>query len=146
MTRIGLVGCGHIGTVHSYALRQLGAGRIKGAELGMIDFGRLRKIVPQPRRNGCHFCARLLQRHSRLQPGNDVVVFMAAHLALVLRQAEHYVGAIIAYAVLILVPAWGCYGRWWERFAASFMTLFILATLAGIGAGIGGLIIINWGQ
>ena len=28
--------------------------------------------------------------------------------------------ALVAYAILILVPAWGCYGRWWERFAASF--------------------------
>ena len=54
--------------------------------------------------------------------------------------------ALVAYAILILVPAWGCYGRWWERFAASFMTLFILATLVGIGAGIGGLIVVNWGQ
>ncbi|HEY0633053.1 MAG TPA: hypothetical protein VGC98_13435 [Thermoleophilaceae bacterium] len=54
--------------------------------------------------------------------------------------------AIVAYVILILTPAWACYGRWWERFAASFMTLFILATLVGIGAGIGGLIVVNWGQ
>jgi O-antigen ligase len=54
--------------------------------------------------------------------------------------------ALVAYVILIVVPAWGCYGRWWERFAASFMTLFILATLVGVGAGIGGLIVVNWGQ
>jgi hypothetical protein len=54
--------------------------------------------------------------------------------------------ALIAYATLIVVPAWTSYGRWWERIAASFMTLFILASLVGIGAGIGGLIIVNWGQ
>jgi O-antigen ligase len=54
--------------------------------------------------------------------------------------------ALVAYVVLILVPSWGCYGRWWERFAASFMTLFILASLVGVGAGIGGLIVVNWGQ
>jgi hypothetical protein len=54
--------------------------------------------------------------------------------------------ALIAYASLIVVPAWTSYGRWWERIAASFMTLFILASLVGIGAGIGGLIIVNWGQ
>ena len=54
--------------------------------------------------------------------------------------------ALVAYAVLIVVPAWTSYGRWWERIAASFMTLFILASLVGIGAGIGGLIIVNWGQ
>jgi hypothetical protein len=54
--------------------------------------------------------------------------------------------ALVAYAVLIVVPAWTSYGRWWERIAASFMTLFILASLVGVGAGIGGLIVVNWGQ
>ena len=54
--------------------------------------------------------------------------------------------ALVAYVVFIVVPAWASYGRWWERIAASFMTLFILASLVGIGAGIGGLIVVNWGQ
>lgn len=52
--------------------------------------------------------------------------------------------AIVAYGVLIVAPAWGSYARWWERFAASFMTLFILATLVGLGAGIGGAIVWSW--
>ena len=52
----------------------------------------------------------------------------------------------MAWAVFILAPAWTSYGRWWERIAASFMTLFILASLVGVGAGIGGLIVVNWGQ
>jgi hypothetical protein len=51
---------------------------------------------------------------------------------------------LVAYAVLIVVPAWGSYGRWWERFAASFMTLFILATLIGAGVGIGAAIVWSW--
>jgi hypothetical protein len=47
-------------------------------------------------------------------------------------------GVVIAcYVALILVPAWRCYGRLWERLAASVMTLFILATLLGIGVVIG---------
>jgi hypothetical protein len=49
--------------------------------------------------------------------------------------ASGLVGA--CYIALILVPAWRCYGRLWEKIAASFMTLFILGTLLGIGAGIG---------
>jgi hypothetical protein len=49
--------------------------------------------------------------------------------------------ALAAYAGLILVPAWTSYGRWWERICASFMTLFILATLVGIGVGIGAAIV-----
>jgi hypothetical protein len=54
--------------------------------------------------------------------------------------------ALVAYVILIAIPAWTSYGRWWERIAASFMTLFILASLVGVGAGIGGLIVVNWGQ
>ena len=43
----------------------------------------------------------------------------------------------VGYTVFILVPAWVSYGRLWERVAASFLTLFILVTLVGIGTGIG---------
>ncbi|HEX5980561.1 MAG TPA: hypothetical protein VFY52_05670 [Thermoleophilaceae bacterium] len=47
-------------------------------------------------------------------------------------------GVVIAcYVALILLPAWRCYGRVWERIAAGFMTLFILGTMLGIGVGIG---------
>jgi hypothetical protein len=45
--------------------------------------------------------------------------------------------ALVGYGVFIVVPAWGSYGRVWERIAASFLTLFMLATLLGIGTGIG---------
>ncbi|MDQ3587495.1 MAG: hypothetical protein M3433_01365 [Actinomycetota bacterium] len=41
------------------------------------------------------------------------------------------------YIAFILLPAWQAYGRLWERIAAGFLTLFILATLLGVGAGIG---------
>jgi hypothetical protein len=49
--------------------------------------------------------------------------------------AAGVVGA--GYLSLIVAPAWQCYGRLWEKLAASFLTLFILATLLGIGTGIG---------
>jgi hypothetical protein len=42
-----------------------------------------------------------------------------------------------AYVTLVLVPAWSSYGRLWERLAASFLSLYILATFIGIGLGIG---------
>ena len=42
-----------------------------------------------------------------------------------------------AYAAFILAPAWASYGRLWERVAASFLTLFMLATLIGMGTAIG---------
>ena len=43
----------------------------------------------------------------------------------------------MAWAVFILAPAWTSYGRLWERVAAGFLTLFILATLLGIGVVVG---------
>ncbi|MEA2457419.1 MAG: hypothetical protein QOC95_391 [Thermoleophilaceae bacterium] len=52
--------------------------------------------------------------------------------------------SLVAYVWLIVIPAWTSYGRWWERIAAAFMTLFILATLVGIGAGFGAAIIWSW--
>jgi hypothetical protein len=44
---------------------------------------------------------------------------------------------VVGYVVYILAPAWTTYGRLWERLAASFLSLFILATLLGIGLAIG---------
>jgi hypothetical protein len=45
----------------------------------------------------------------------------------------------LGYAIFIFAPSWASYGRVWERFAAGFLSLFILVTLLGIGvaAGIG---------
>ena len=57
----------------------------------------------------------------------------ATEVALAL--AAGIVGA--GYIGFILVPAWESYGRLWEKVAASFLTLFILTTLLGIGAAIG---------
>jgi hypothetical protein len=51
-----------------------------------------------------------------------------------------------AYVSLVATPAWRCYGRLWEKVAASVLTLFILATLVGIGAGIGFAIVWSYDQ
>lgn len=49
--------------------------------------------------------------------------------------AAGIVGA--GYIAFILVPAISAYGRLWEKTAAGFLTLFMLATLVGIGAVLG---------
>jgi hypothetical protein len=54
-------------------------------------------------------------------------------LALVL--ASGVVGA--GYIAFILVPAWESYGRLWEKVAASFLTVYALGALLGIGTSIG---------
>lgn len=58
--------------------------------------------------------------------------------------AAGIVGA--GYITFILVPAWAAYGRPWEKVAASFLTLFILATLLGIGLAIGFAVVYSYDQ
>lgn len=49
--------------------------------------------------------------------------------------------ALAAYVGLILVPAWQSYSRVWERLAASFLTLYVLAAFVVLGVG-GGLAVV----
>jgi len=44
---------------------------------------------------------------------------------------------LVCYVVLMVLPAARCYGRAWEKLAAGVLTLYVLATLLGIGAAIG---------
>jgi len=44
---------------------------------------------------------------------------------------------LACYVALILLPATRCYGRVWEKLAAGVLTLYVLATLLGVGAAIG---------
>jgi hypothetical protein len=52
--------------------------------------------------------------------------------------------ALVAYVALIVVPAWTAYSRVWERIAASFLTLYVLAGFAIVGAAGGAAIIYFW--
>jgi hypothetical protein len=41
---------------------------------------------------------------------------------------------LCAFVGLILVPAWSAQSRLWERVAATFLSLYVLVALVGIGA------------
>jgi hypothetical protein len=58
--------------------------------------------------------------------------------------AAGIVGA--GYIAFILLPAVAAYSRFWERTAAGFLTLFMLATLLGIGASLGLFIVWSYDQ
>jgi hypothetical protein len=45
--------------------------------------------------------------------------------------------SVVAFVGLILVPAMGSYGRIWEKAAAGFLSLFVLAVLVLVGVAIG---------
>jgi hypothetical protein len=52
--------------------------------------------------------------------------------------------SIVAFASLILAPALGAYGRPWEKMAAAFLSLFVLAALVLAGLVLGLFVFFNW--
>jgi hypothetical protein len=53
---------------------------------------------------------------------------------------------LTTFAYLILIPAWTAYGRTWERFAAAFLSMFVLAAFAGTGLAIGLVLLYYWDE
>jgi len=51
---------------------------------------------------------------------------------------------LAAYVAWILIPAWVSYSRWWERAAAAFLTLYVLAAMVGLGMLGGALVVYSW--
>jgi hypothetical protein len=48
------------------------------------------------------------------------------------------------YAAYILVPAWTSYSRMWERIAAAFLSLYVLAAMVGLGVVGGAAVVWFW--
>ena len=49
--------------------------------------------------------------------------------------------SIIAWAALVLVPAWTSFSRVWERIVATVLSLYILAAFALAGSALGAAIL-----
>ena len=49
--------------------------------------------------------------------------------------------SVIAWAILVLVPAWTSYSRVWERLAATLLSLYVLGAFALAGSGLGAAIL-----
>lgn len=67
---------------------------------------------------------------------NQTIIYVVAGVC-----ASITIGAWIG---LLIVPAWQSYSRIWERIAASFLTLYVLATLVVLGGLGGALIAFYW--
>ncbi|MEZ5120769.1 MAG: hypothetical protein R2736_04205 [Solirubrobacterales bacterium] len=50
--------------------------------------------------------------------------------------------AFVAFVLLILRPAWTSYSRGWERLAAAFLSLYVLAAFLGLG--VAGGLAVTW--
>lgn len=45
--------------------------------------------------------------------------------------------SLAAWVVMILVPAWSAYNRWWERIVATALSVYVALTMTGIGIFLG---------
>ncbi len=52
--------------------------------------------------------------------------------------------SLVAFLGLILTPALSAYGRNWEKVAAGFLSLFVLAALILVGVIVGAVIFYYW--
>jgi len=52
--------------------------------------------------------------------------------------------SLAAFVGLILTPALSAYGRTWEKFAAGFLSLFVLVALVLIGVALGVYVFYEW--
>jgi hypothetical protein len=54
------------------------------------------------------------------------------------------VSGLTAFCVLVLVPAIASYRRVHERIAVVILSLYVLATLVGLGVLAGALVVVEW--
>jgi hypothetical protein len=52
--------------------------------------------------------------------------------------------SLAAFTAWVLVPAWTAYGRTWERLAAVFLSLYVLAAFVGVGVAAGAAVVYFW--
>ena len=52
--------------------------------------------------------------------------------------------SLTAFTAWVLIPAWSAYTRGWERLAAVFLSLYVLASFVGLGVVIGVTVIYFW--
>ena len=51
---------------------------------------------------------------------------------------------LVAFSMLVVVPAVTAYRRAWERVAAVVLSLYVLAALIGVGVLAGALVVFEW--
>lgn len=79
-----------------------------------------------------------------------MAMLLGAERGLLALNSEHYLfgGAglvtLLAFGGLILAPALGAYARPWEKAAAAFLSLFVLAALVLLGVALGVVVVLNW--
>ncbi len=52
--------------------------------------------------------------------------------------------ALVAFSMLVVVPAVTAYRKAWQRVAAVVLSLYVLAALVGVGVLAGALVVFEW--
>ena len=64
---------------------------------------------------------------------NETITYVVAAASAVI--------GLSVYIGLILVPAWQAYSRVWERLAATFLTLYVVAAFMLVGVLVGAVVV-----
>ena len=64
---------------------------------------------------------------------NETITYVVAAVSAVI--------GLSVYIGLILVPAWQAYSRVWERLAATFLTLYVVAAFMLVGVLVGAAVV-----
>ncbi len=52
--------------------------------------------------------------------------------------------SLAAFTAWVVIPAWTAYSRAWERVAAVFLSLYVLAAFVGLGVAAGAAVVYFW--
>jgi hypothetical protein len=69
---------------------------------------------------------------------SESVIYLVAACAGVL--------SLAVWAVWVLAPAWSAYSRLWERLLATILSLYVLAAMVMVGAGLGAAVLWYWDE
>jgi hypothetical protein len=69
---------------------------------------------------------------------------MSNESIIVLVATSSGVFALAAWIGLVAIPAWQSYSRAWERVAAVFMSLYLVAAFMLVGVAVGALVVWFW--
>ena len=54
------------------------------------------------------------------------------------------IAGVAAFTALIVAPAWSAYTKLWQRVAATFLSLYVLAGLVVVGTALGLVVVLLW--
>lgn len=54
--------------------------------------------------------------------------------------------SLALWVAYVVVPAWTAYSRWWERAAATVLSVYVLVAMLLVGTAVGGLVLFYYDE